>query len=55
MSFNPRSINLVERVVTLNKVYALQWKEGGLLQITDRMGASGEKGLISKEGAQVGV
>lgn len=43
-------MKLIERVVTTKKVFELQWKEEGYLQIRDNMGAFGNIGLISKEG-----
>lgn len=46
------SLTLIERVVTMRKVYELHWKEEGIPQIRDNNGVFGDIGLIFVEGAR---
>lgn len=43
------SLGIGEKVITSNKLYELQWREEGFLQVIDKMGAFGIRGLIPRE------
>lgn len=45
-------VNLIERVVTMRKVYVTTLERGGVLQINDNNGIFGDNGLIYVEGAR---
>lgn len=47
------SVSTVEKATTRRKMYELQWREVGFLQLGDKMWAFGDKVLISSEGIQL--